>query len=199
MVAPPRRAHVLHATLGMSPAWLSVRAIGGPVLNRASLDDVLEPFVDALDSLMVHHRWPFAPSPSVVVFLLVVVTTCVWGLAIVLMVSPGRDVTQASPRWFNHLALFLPGTAPSWSWAAGPVLLASSYVVLQALAIGLFGTAGVITASSASLVGMYRVPWDRAAAIAFGDPSWWVVGGALAALWGANAILIWRSNRARGL
>jgi hypothetical protein len=43
----------------------------------------------------------------------------------------------------------------------------------------------------------FGVPTERAAAIAFGNPSWLALGGSIGALYLVNALLIWRTIRSR--
>jgi len=195
MMAPPTRTQMARAILrATSPMEILPHALRGPFAPASTpLAATLVP--RRIYPILIFNVVELSQAAAELLSSVVVIAT--WLLALVVVFCPAREVTQPSSRVFRAASWIVPGLSPAWSWLAGPALIAACYLLLEAALIGAFGSPGASTGDAPFWVRTFGVTTERAAAIAFGNPSWLVLGGSIAALYVVNALLIGRAVRAR--
>jgi len=117
MLAPPTRQQVAAAYLGGSPARVAWYALSGAFsgfLDRR-LDDWVAP-----QSVAVRVRIPAAAVIAAMLF-----------CAAVLLLLPGREVTEPPSRRQYLWEIAFPGSSPAWRWFGAVVLVVWFYLLLQ--------------------------------------------------------------------
>ena len=116
MLAPPTRQQVASAYLGGSPArvaWCALSGAFSGFLDRRLVDT--DP-----QSLAVRVRIPAAALIAAMLF-----------AAAVLLLLPGREVTEPPGRRQYISEIAFPGTSPAWRWFGAVVLVVWFYLLLQ--------------------------------------------------------------------
>jgi tetratricopeptide (TPR) repeat protein len=183
MLAPPTRQQVASAYLGGSPArvaWCALSGAFSGFLDRRLVDT--DP-----QSLAVRVRIPAAALIAAMLF-----------AAAVLLLLPGREVTEPPGRRQYIWEIAFPGTSPAWRWFGAAVQVIWFYLLLQTVLSFLApNPLSLLQTWMPNLAKAYALPdyadWQLQRLL---SPGWVWLYLAPALLFAANAAVVLRSRKA---
>jgi tetratricopeptide (TPR) repeat protein len=183
MLAPPTRQQVAAAYLGGSPARVAWYALSGAFsgfLDRR-LDDWVAP-----QWVAVRVRIPAAAVIAAMLF-----------CAAVLLLLPGREVSEPPGRRQYLWEIAFPGSSPAWRWFGAVVLVVWFYLLLQtALSFFVPNPLSFLQAAMPNLAKAYALPdyadWQLQRLL---SPGWAWLYLAPALVFVANAAVVLRSRK----
>lgn len=184
MIAPPRGPQFEAAMLGASGMAVYLKALNGPFGSRGVFG-----FLGDLLGWNAANLLPGPTGPTVVG-----VALALSAIAL-LFLLPSREVSVPPDRHIWLWETVLPGTSPSWRWAAGFVLAGWMFLLIQFLLTLKAGTPHVIMAiAMPNLRYAYGVP-ALANITQFPSPSWVWIYLAPAVLFITNLFFVLRARR----
>ncbi len=185
MIAPPRGPQFEAAMLGASGMAVYLKALNGPFGSRSVFG-----FLGDLFGWNAADLLPGPTGPAVIGLALLL-----FAIAL-LFLLPSREVSLPPERHIWLWESVLPGTSPSWRWAAGFVLACWLFLLIQLLLTLKAGTPHVIMAiAMPNLRYAYGVPAPENI-LQFPNPSWVWIYLAPAVLFISNLALVLRARRA---
>jgi len=183
MLAPPTRQQVAAAYLGGSPARVAWYALSGAFsgfLDRR-LDDWVAP-----QWVAVRVRIPAAAVIAAMLF-----------CAAVLLLLPGREVTEPPSRRQYLWEIAFPGSSPAWRWFGAVVLVVWFYLLLQTVLSFLApNPLSFLQAAMPNLAKAYALPdyadWQLQRLL---TPGWAWLYLAPALVFAANLVVVLRSRK----
>jgi tetratricopeptide (TPR) repeat protein len=184
MLAPPTRQQVTAAYLGGSPARVAWYALSGAFSGffDRRLDDWVAP-----QWVAVRVRIPAAAVIAAMLF-----------CAAVLLLLPGREVTEPPSRRQYLWEIAFPGSSPAWRWFGAVVLVVWFYLLLQTVLSFLApNPLSFLQAAMPNLAKAYALPdyaeWQLQRLL---SPGWVWLYLAPALVFAANAAVVLRSRKA---